>query len=151
LNDGIKLPYFSAVQGNGIEATRAAGLDALLLTWMQAERFGITPVLEPHTSKVFPTRAEDVRKGYPPFIVAGVMLTPSDSREAKRQLEIVIRAMLRAVDDFYATSGIRIHRIGTIPENLLLKDLHLTEASRIITSVFADAGFREAPENNSRS
>jgi hypothetical protein len=142
LRESIGLPYFSTVLGNGIDATRAANLDALWMTWMQAERFGATPLLEPHKASVFPTREEDTQRGFPPFIVAGVMLGPSDARDPAYQLELVVRSMLQAVEDFYVTTGTRILRIGTIPENLLLTELSPEQATLIIAAAFADAGIR---------
>jgi hypothetical protein len=138
LRHGIELPFFSVVEGNGIEATRVANLDALWLTWMQAERFGITPSLKLHEAMAFPMPVKDILRGLPRFIVAGVALAASESRAGAHQLEVIVKAMLGAVSKLSVETGIVIRRIGTVPENLLLNKLEPEEAMRIISSIYSE-------------
>lgn len=66
----IQLPFVTVVNCYGKEATSVARLDAIWLTWMQAEQFGITPQFEPHVAVVCRTPEDKVKEGFAPLTVA---------------------------------------------------------------------------------
>lgn len=123
LRSALGLPFVSIVQGNGKQAAGSSRLDALWLTWMQAEQFGVTPIVEPHSAVVSSMAPSFVSRGFPPFVVAGVSFDKTDSPDLAERLRVCLKAVLRAIRLFNDGGGGVIQRLGTIPENLLLNRL----------------------------
>jgi hypothetical protein len=139
LSDSMKLPYLVFIHGNGIEATSAAKLDALLVTWMQAEYFGITPKFEPHKAEVLTTPQAQVNRGLPPLFVAGVMLKSEDPRDPAFELCLLISAALDAIARFNLASTQKITRLGVVAEMLRVEKIGLRKAAEIIDAEYAAA------------
>ena len=124
LRRSLILPFLTVIQANGKQATSEASLDALWLTWMQAERFGITPMLGIHRAAISPTTASFIGKGFPYFVIAGVSLAKDESPYSIESLIVTIKAVAEAIAEDNARSRERIiQRVGTIRENLLLDRL----------------------------
>ena len=140
LRRDLRLPFVTAIQGNGKQATRAAHLDALFLTWMQAEQLGVTPSLERHTAAVVVTPRVTQDKGFPPYIVAGVNFAPKDSRDLVIKLRITVEALLEAIFAFNSRSRDVIERVGTIPENLLLDKLSPATVAAVLEEAWQRPG-----------
>lgn len=136
LRRDVRLPFIGVVHGDGRQATREADLDALWLTWMQAERFGVTPTVQLHCAVVYRTPPPLTAEGYPAFIVAGVGFSKSDPPDLVERLRMSIEAVLEAIKRFNSSGGGPIIRVGTIPENLLLDGLPLATATATIAKAW---------------
>lgn len=133
LEAGLRLSLIAYMYANDREVTAKAAIDALFLTWTQAERFGVTPEAEPSQARVFPMPAEYRAKGFPKYIVAGVALPPDRSVSAEEEMRIVVKAMVEAVANFNDSRPAQeIKRVGTTPENLLLDRVPLAIAREIL-------------------
>ncbi len=100
--------------GNGPTATSACALDALWVTAMQGERFGLSVNLAPGECVIGQNSPEMVAKGLPRHIVA------CGTDNHSNWLQVAVRAVVRTISDFntkHETSD-AICRVGTIPENL---------------------------------
>jgi Domain of unknown function (DUF4279) len=133
LEAGLRLSLIAYMYANDREVTAKAAIDALFLTWTQAERFGVTPEPEPSQARVLPMPAEYRAKGFPKYIVAGVALPPDCSVSAEEEMRIVVKAMVEAVADFNDSRPAQeIKRVATAPENLLLDRVPLAIAREIL-------------------
>lgn len=102
--------------GNGPSATANCNLDALWVTAMQGERFGLPLNLAPGQCVIRQNRSDMLAKGLPRQIIScGTNLDPDWLKDA-------VRAVTQAILDFNRerpdTEAIR--RVGTIPENLAM-------------------------------
>lgn len=131
----IRLPFVTVVNCYGKEATSVARLDAIWLTWMQAEQFGITPQLEPHVAVVFRTPDAKVKEGFAPFTVAGVNFAKNDPPDLIERLRWSLEAVLGAILRFNKTEG-AIERIGTLPTTLVLGKLPTPVVADILEKVW---------------
>src|SRR5437870_4617172 len=75
---------------------RKADLDALYLSLPYAERWGSHPIL--HKAQILRTRPED--KDMPPYVITGVAMDANEPRDPRAELELIIRAVLDAVESF---------------------------------------------------
>jgi hypothetical protein len=125
------------VFGTGPEVTASHKLDAFWMTWMQAERFGAEPPFAPHEARVLRVPASEREKGFPAFVVAGVLLADDDPNSAEFQLQLVLEALLTTVQRFNATNLQQIHRVGTVPENLALNLVNPSAARRIVDDIYS--------------
>ncbi|HEX2834285.1 MAG TPA: hypothetical protein VHW00_14850 [Thermoanaerobaculia bacterium] len=124
MREGSQVAYCGTrEQGTGIEITHKYHLDALLLTLMQAERFGARPPFPRGESFVLETSAPDHDRGFPPFIVAGVSVQHQSPRDLHAEAAIFLIAALRAIDRFNSEHSTKIFRIGVLADNLLAREL----------------------------
>lgn len=142
LRRDFRLPFVTVIQGNGKQATAAAHLNALFLTWMQAEQLGITPSLERHTAAVVLTPRATQEKGFPPYIVAGVNFASEDSRDPVIKLKITVEALWEAISAFNSANADAIERVGTIPDNLLLDRLPPATVAAVLEAAWRRPGPR---------
>ena len=104
-------PDVAVFFGNGPAATSECELDALWLTAVQGERFGL-PIPAPGACVIGRNIPSMLAKGLPPFVIASYDVPgPEWQRDA-------LRVLLKAVMSFNGEHGNPIQRIGTIPENL---------------------------------
>jgi hypothetical protein len=94
------------------------GMDALFLVLPAAEKWGAKPL--PGKAQVLKTSPADQRDGMPPYVVAGVVLRPSDPRGPIPETKILISTALHAVRQFnLANQGDQIHKLAFWAVNLL--------------------------------
>ena len=120
----------------GIEATAfwsTAGLDAVFLTLPQAEAWGSKP-LPPHTCEVLRTREAELRKGYPPYVVTGVVTRDSDPKTGRFTLPLVVRSALKAAMDFNEHHDGQIKTLGLAQVERFAMELGPEEAGELIGS-----------------
>lgn len=132
----IRLPFLSFAFGNGPAVAKANRLDAMWLTPMQAERYGASPPFPLHRAQLLPTPLKEIEKGFPPFVVVGVAISPDDPTDPSWQLNLVVKAMAREIRDRQNDETRRIRRIGMLPDHLLLNKLREDEASAIIDRAY---------------
>jgi hypothetical protein len=128
--------HISAVLGTGPEVAGRYNLDALWLTPMQAEYFGVTSSLPPHLAKVFAMPAERRQLGLPRLLIAGVTLLPGKTYTSARIADLCVEALANAIAEYNRSHGDLILRVGSVPENLGLNDLHNTEAFVAVRQAF---------------
>ena len=106
----------SVFVGNGPAATANCRLDALWVTAMQGERFGVPVNLAPGQCVIRENRSDMVIKGLPRQIISCGTNLDSD------WLRTAVRAVTKAISDFNLkhSGGEAIRRVGTISENLAM-------------------------------
>jgi hypothetical protein len=110
-----------------------AGLDAVFLTLPQAEAWGSKP-LPPHTCEVLRTREPELRKGYPPYVVTGVVLSDSDPKTGRFTLPLVVRSALRAVIEFNEHHDDEIKTLGLADVERFAMEVGPLETGELIGS-----------------
>lgn len=86
------------------------GLDAIFLTLPAAERW--SPDFKSTQAQILKTSEQDQTRGWPPFIVTGVNLTPQDPRDPPSQLRLLLYRVLPAVRDFNNKHQHTIRNLG---------------------------------------
>ncbi len=99
------LPYVCYAVGDGLTVTKAEKLDALKVSLMMAlEHFGWNPPYPLFEARVLKTPPADVQRGMPRYGISGVALPKDYPRDdPRRELEISVSAMLKAVKEFNST------------------------------------------------
>lgn len=118
-----------------------AGLDALFLTLPRAEAWGSKP-LPPHTCQVLRTRQPELDKGYPPYVVTGVVLKDDDPNTGRFVLPLVVRAAVQAVREFNAQHGDAIQTIGLMDVERLAPNASGAEMGELLRAGY-EAAFSE--------
>jgi hypothetical protein len=103
--------------GNALDATKSQGLDALLITIMQAERFGISPPFPLNESVVAMTRTDEIAKGIPRFLVAGVRIDANSLRDWGNEVGTFLKAGIRAIRHHNESTSDKIQRVGVLIDN----------------------------------
>lgn len=100
--------------GNGPTATSACALDAIWVTAMQGERFGLPVNLAPGECVIGQNSSEMVARGLPRHVVA------CGTDNHSNWLQVAVRAVVHTISDFNIRHepSDAIRRVGTIPENL---------------------------------
>lgn len=111
------------VEGTAPEVTRKCHLDALVLTLMQAERFGARPPFPEGESFVLRTSPYDRERGLPPFMVAGVALHLRSPRDLREEVSIFLTEAFRAITRFNHQHLTKIRRMGVLADNLRVSEL----------------------------
>jgi hypothetical protein len=108
-------------------------VDAVFLTLVAAERWGSQPL--PYQSQVLKTQAQD--RNMPPYVVTGIAMEADDLRigNPEAELELVLKAVLEAVESFNKGSDKPIRVIGFSADMLQLKRIEPTTVGRIIRSI----------------
>ena len=134
------MPYVRYAVGDGLTVTKAEKLDALKVTLMTAlEHFGWNPPYPPFEACVLKTPSADVARGMPRYGISGVALPKNYPRDnLRRELKIVISAMLKAVKRFNSSHEDQILRIGILPEELSLKRLPPAEVFQMLKRIYED-------------
>lgn len=86
------------------------GLDVLYLPLAAAERWGSKPLI--HESQILPTSSDDQRKGFPPFIVTGACLGPSDTRGPIPEMKLLLGVVFNAIRVFNDKHDSKLKNIG---------------------------------------
>lgn len=134
-----QLPYVCYALGNGPTVTKAENLDALKVTQMEAvERFGFNPPHPVLESRVLKTPKPLLERGLPRYAISGVALPKDYPRNPRRELELVISAMLRAIREFNDQGEDQIVRVGMLPENLSLDKLSPTEVFQTLQRIYGE-------------
>jgi len=109
-------------------------LDAMFLTLVAAERWGSTPI--PYKSQVLRTDPGD--KGMPRYVVTGIAMDAEDprTRDPKSELEMVIVAVLDAIDSFNVENDKPIRLVGFWTDMLGIDHMDAFEAGKIIRSIY---------------
>src|ERR1035438_7552012 len=131
------LPFIEYWVGYGPEVTAKAKLDALWVTIMGAvELFGAVPLFPLHEAFVLKTPAARLQRGFPPYGIAGVAISPDDPRTPEHGLQLMIPALLKAVRVFNSMKAGQILRVGILPEDLALKALSPVTVFGIIRHLY---------------
>lgn len=86
------------------------GLDAVFMTLPAAERWG--PNFKSRKGQVLSTSLRDRERGFPPFIVTGVNLTPADPTDPLSQVRIILEEAFAAVTEHNHHKEDRITSLG---------------------------------------
>jgi hypothetical protein len=134
------LPYVHYAVGDGLTVTKAEKLDALKVSLMMAlERFGWNPPYPPFQARVLKTPPADVQRGMPRYGISGVALPKDYPRDdPRRELEIGVSAMLKAVKEFNDRGEDQILRVGMLPENLSLDKLPPGEVFQMLERIYEE-------------
>ncbi len=108
-----------------------AGIDAQFLTLPRAEAWGSKP-LPPHTCEVLRTREAELKKGFPPYAVTGVILKDDDPKDGHFVLPLVVRSAVVAVRDFNERAGDLIQTIGLMDVERFAPDVDVAELGELI-------------------
>jgi hypothetical protein len=114
-----------------------AGLDALYLSLTMAERWGSKPI-PPHTAMVLRTRDEDLSRGYPPFVVSGLLLNKGEPDTGRFGVPLVIAATIRAAKEFNKQHGNPIRIIGFFERELSYDDINARELGELIRAAYEE-------------
>ncbi|SRR6266545_1863735 len=115
-----------------------AGLDALFLTLPRAEAWGSKP-LPPHVCEVLRTREAELKKGFPPYVVTGMVLKDEDPKTGRFELPILVKSAVGAVLRFNLQHGSPIQVIGLMELERLAPDLNPIEMGELIRSGYEAA------------
>ena len=124
----------------GIDASlfwSIAGLDALFLTLPAAEAWGSRPGT-PHTCEVLKTPEIELKKGFPPYVITGVILREEDSKAGQFVLPLVVRSMISAVLDFNVRGNEAISVVGFTGIERFAAGLSYSEMGELIGLGYAD-------------
>jgi hypothetical protein len=133
------LPYVHYAVGDGLTVTKAEKLDALKVSLMMAlERFGWNPPYPLFEARVLKTPPADVQRGMPRYGISGVALPKDYPRNVQSELELVIPAMLKAIQEFNKRGEDQIVRVGMLPDDLSLNKLPPTEVFQTLERIYGD-------------
>jgi hypothetical protein len=140
-SQSANLPYISYAVGNGPMVTKSAGLDAIKVSLMESlDRFGFNPPYPEFEARVLKTPSPEVQRGLPRYAISGVALPNGYARNVRSELEIVISAMLKTIDEFNATGEDQILRVGILPESLSLNKLPPAEVFQTLDRIYREQG-----------
>jgi hypothetical protein len=105
------VPYFHAVRVTSCQAL-GSHCDALYFTLPAAERWGARP-LPLHRAEVLRRSDYKVGDALPSYVVAGTVVSQEELHDPKRQLQIILAAVVNAVQSFNSGQGtIVIRTVG---------------------------------------
>ena len=112
-----------------------ATLDAMFLPLPAAERWGARPLL--HKAQILPTQlaASTPPFGMPPYVITGVAMAPDDPQNPRFELQLIMTAVLNAVESFNAAHPEAIQVIGLGAGHLCVDRLEPDQVGKIIQSV----------------
>lgn len=127
-------PELSASVLKPDQLPKLGGLDALFLTLVAAERWGSRPI--PYKAQVLRTLPED--EGLPPYVVTGIAMNIDDERinDPRAELELVMSAVLDAIEVYNSENNGVINAIGFWTELLGINHMNPVEAGQIIRSIY---------------
>lgn len=114
---GLSCVHFT--EGNGLQASRRCGMSAMIMTTLQAERFGVSALSTLRVARIEAASVEDVSRGLPSFIVSSVRMAISEPRQWKSEVFEFLRAAVEAIHDFNRKCEAPIVCVGVLAENLL--------------------------------
>ena len=120
------------------EFVSLARLDALFLTLPRAEAWGSKP-LPPHTCEVLRTRPPELEKGFPPFVVTGVILRDEDPKTGAFTVQLVVRSAVKAIVRFNAANGNPIRTLGLAEVERFAPEVEALELGRLIRAAYEAA------------
>lgn len=123
----------------GPDVGRVYNLDALVVTIMQAERFGLAGPRAEGVSSIENTPAPMVARGFPRYMIVGVKIPISDQRLWPREVRLLMSAALRAVNRFNSESSDRIQRVGVLAGNLMLEEIGPIELLKAVEDALREA------------
>ena len=127
------LHYVDFAEGVGPVVARRENLDAILMTLMEAERFGVEPPFREDEAVIAPTPEWAVLKGIAPYVVAGVQTTLKKPRDWRGELSIFLKAAFRAIRQFNEAGG-EIRRVGVLADDLLIQSLQPDDVVKVLTN-----------------
>lgn len=131
------LPYVSYAIGTGPIVTKMACLDALKVSQMEAvQRYGFNPPHPLLEARVLKAPTDLIARGLPKYAISGVALPKDYRRDLRSEMELVISAMLKTVNDFNAEGGDQIQRVGMLPESLCLDKLPASEVFGTLDRIY---------------
>jgi hypothetical protein len=93
-----------------------SNIDAIWLTLPAAEQFApFKSLLEVGKAEVLRTTPEDQTKGFPRFVVTGVVMGPQHTRGPLAETKLVLSAALQAVAEFNHQHPGSIRRLAFCP------------------------------------
>jgi hypothetical protein len=112
-----------------------AALDAMFLPLPAAERWGARPLL--HKAQILHTQpaAGTPPVGMPPYVITGVAMAPDDPQDPRFELQLIMTAVLDAVESFNAAHPEAIRVIGLWAGHLCVDRLEPEQIGKIIQSV----------------
>lgn len=118
------------------EIPKLQELDALYLTLIAAERWN--PRLVFYKSQILKTGANDEQ--WPPYIVTGIAMRRDDPQAGNpsAELELVIKAVLDAIESYNQGNAFPIKTVGFWTEELGINRMDISMAGEIIRSVYED-------------
>src|SRR5258708_28412399 len=134
-----QLPYVSYAVGDGPTVARAVKLDALKVSLMESlERFGWNPPYPPFEARVLKAPSTLLEMGLPKYAISGVALRKDYPRNAQSELELVISAMLKAIQEFNKRGEDQIVRVGMLPDDLSLNKLPPTDLFQTLDRIYGE-------------
>ena len=134
-----KLSYISYAVGDGPTVTKAEQLDALKVSQMDAvERYGFNPPHPILEARVLKTPTTLLERGLPKYAISGVALPKDYPRNAQSELELVISAMLKAIQQFNSKGADQIVRVGMLPDDLSLNKLPPNDVFRTLERIYGE-------------
>ena len=119
----------SAFLGDGPASTRGCNLDALWVTPLQAERFGVSPRIDTRTCTISKNTPQMLAKGLPRYVVS-CGTTPTAG-----WLEQAVATLQESVSQFNAEhASDLIKTIGTLPENLGLTNENMKRVVEMLAA-----------------
>lgn len=127
------LHYLDFAEGVGPVVVRRENLDAVLMTLMEAERFGVEPPFRDDEAIIARTPEWAVLKGIAPYVVAGVQTKLKRPRDWRGELAIFVKAAFRAIRQFNESGG-DIRRVGVLADDLLIQGLRPEDVVEVLTN-----------------
>ena len=109
-----------------------AGLDALFLTLPRAEAWGSKP-LPPHTCEVLRTREPELKKGFPPYVVTGVVMNDGEPFTGPSVVPLLVKTVISAVREFNARENDVIQTVGLMEVERFAPSVSATEIGELIS------------------
>ena len=132
-----EVPSLSVVHSTSNDLRQRKGLDAFYLSTMAAEKWG--PSLKVHEADILETSEADAQEGWPPYVIAGVVMAKNDKREPSTELRMIVAAVTKAVLHFNVTAEKKISKVGFTPEWTRIKTIEPYEAGEIIVDAYLGA------------
>ncbi len=134
-----QMPYVSYEVGEGPTFIKTLKLDALKVSLMESlERFGWNPPYPPFEARVLKAPSALLELGLPKYAISGVALPKDYPRNAQSELELVISAMLKAIQEFNKRGEDQIVRVGMLPDDLSLNKLLPTEVFQTLERIYRE-------------
>lgn len=129
-------PELTAVVLEPHQLPNLKGVDALYLSMIAAERWNPRPIF--YESQVLKTRPEDI--GWPPYVVAGILMRPDDPRagDPTEELKLVMKAVLGAISSYNQANNAPICRVGFWSDTLGIDHIDVAAAGEIIKSAYEE-------------
>src|SRR5258708_22969997 len=99
-SQSTQMPYVSYEVGEGPTFIKTLKLDALKVSLMESpERFGWNPPYPPFEARVLRAPSTLLEMGFPKYAISGVALRKDYPRNPQSELELVISAILRPIQE----------------------------------------------------